>query len=74
VSRHRQFSNRCAIIAQEAYVGNRPNAGLGPQMKAFHLQTEPWLFAIDKQGVIVARLAGAFGVTELRHALQAALR
>jgi hypothetical protein len=43
-------------------------------MKAFHLQTEPWLFAINKKGVIVARLEGAFGVNELRQALQAALR
>ena len=43
-------------------------------MKAFQLRTEPWLFAIDRHGVIVARLEGAFGTTELAEALKAALR
>jgi hypothetical protein len=74
VSLQRQFGNRISFIHQEVYVGNQPNKGLRPQMKAFHLQTEPWLFAINKQGAIVARLEGAFGVNELRQALQAALR
>ena len=74
VSLQRQFGGRIAFIHQEVYVGNQPNKGLRPQMKAFHLQTEPWLFAINKQGVIVARLEGAFGVTEMRQALHAALK
>jgi hypothetical protein len=43
-------------------------------MKAFHLQTEPWVFAINRQGVVVARLEGAFGLNELRQAIQSALR
>ena len=34
-------------------------------MKAFHLQTEPWLFTINRHGIITARLEGAFGTTEL---------
>ena len=74
VSLQKQFGNKISFIHQEVYVGNQPNKGLRPQMKAFHLQTEPWLFAINKKGVIVARLEGAFGVNELRQALQAALR
>ena len=74
VSLQKQFANKISFIHQEVYVGNQPNKGLRPQMKAFHLQTEPWLFAINKHGVIVARLEGAFGVNELRQALQAALR
>ena len=36
-----------------------------PQVKAFHLPSEPWLFAIDRQGVIRAVVEGAFGVDEL---------
>ena len=32
-------------------------------MKAFHLQTEPWLFTINRHGGIAARLEGAFGAT-----------
>ena len=74
VSLQKQFDNKISFIHQEVYVDNQPNKGLRPQMKAFHLQTEPWLFAINKKGVIVARLEGAFGVNELRQALQAALR
>jgi hypothetical protein len=47
--------------------------GLRPQLQAFHLQTEPWLFTINKDGRIAARLEGSFGVNEFRRAIQAAL-
>jgi hypothetical protein len=55
-------------------VNNNPELGLRPQLKAFHLETEPWLFTIDRHGVIRARLEGAFGLREARQALEAALR
>jgi hypothetical protein len=55
-------------------VNNQPSKGLRPQLKAFHLETEPWLFIINRRGVIAARLEGAFGVNEFTQALQAALR
>ncbi|HZU40053.1 MAG TPA: hypothetical protein VE992_03325 [Solirubrobacteraceae bacterium] len=74
VSLEHEFAGRIAFIHEEVYVDNQPSKGLRPQMKAFHLQTEPWLFAIDRHGVIVARLEGAFGVNELRQALEAAMR
>ena len=73
VSLQKQFPG-IDFIHEEVYVDNQPSKGLRPQMKAFHLQTEPWLFAINRHGVIVARLEGAFGANELRAALQAALR
>ena len=69
-----RFGNQVAFIHEEVYVDNQPSKGLRPQLKAFHLRTEPWLFAINRKGVIVARLEGAFGTTELRQAVQAALR
>jgi hypothetical protein len=56
------------------YVNNNPKQGLRPQLKEFHLQTEPWMFVINSRGVIVARFEGAFGTTELRGALEQALR
>ena len=68
-----QFAGRIVFIHQEVYVQNQPSRGLRPQLKAFHLQTEPWLFAINREGMIVARLEGAFGLVELRHALESAL-
>jgi hypothetical protein len=69
-----RFGSKVAFIHQEVYVDNQPSKGLRPQLKAFHLRTEPWLFAINRHGEIVARLEGAFGTSELTHAIQAALR
>ena len=69
-----QFSGRVTFIHEEVYVGNDPTKGLRPQMKAFHLETEPWLFTVNRQGRIAARLEGAFGVNEFRQAIEAALR
>jgi hypothetical protein len=69
-----QFGNRITFIHQEVYVDNQPSKGLRPQLKAFHLQTEPWLFAINRQGVIAARLEGAFGLHAITQAIEAALR
>jgi hypothetical protein len=69
-----RFGSKVAFIHQEVYVDNQPSKGLRPQLKAFHLRTEPWLFAINRQGKIVARLEGAFGTNELNQAIQAALR
>jgi hypothetical protein len=74
VSLQHQFAGRITFIHEEVYAGNQPSHGLRPQMKAFHLQTEPWLFTINRRGVIAARLEGAFGVNELRQALDAALK
>jgi hypothetical protein len=74
VQLQREFGNRITFIHEEVYAGNQPSKGFRPQMKAFHLRTEPWLFAINRRGVIVARLEGAFGTTALTQALQAALR
>jgi hypothetical protein len=69
-----EFGNRIVFIHQEVYANNNPAKGLRAQMKAFHLQTEPWAFAINRQGVVVARLEGAFGLNELRQAIEAALK
>jgi hypothetical protein len=69
-----EFGGRVVFIHEEVYVGNDPTKGLRPQMRAFHLETEPWLFTINARGLIAARLNGAFGVHEARAALEAALR
>jgi hypothetical protein len=74
VSLQRQFGDRVSFVHEEVYVKNQPAKGLRPQMKAFHLQTEPWLFTITRSGVIAARLEGAFGVSAVTRALEAALR
>lgn len=68
------YGSRMTFIHNEVYVGNDPRRGLRPQLKAFGLTTEPWLFAIDRHGRIAARLEGAFGIAEFRAAIEAALR
>ncbi|MGO9882813.1 MAG: hypothetical protein ACLPV4_07330 [Solirubrobacteraceae bacterium] len=69
-----EFGNRITFIHEEVYTDNQPSKGLRPQLRAFHLRTEPWMFTINRHGIIAARLEGAFGTTELRQALQAALQ
>jgi hypothetical protein len=69
-----QYGNKVTFIHQEVYVDNQPTKGLRPQLKAFHLQTEPWLFAINRHGIITARLEGSFGVNAFTQAIQSALR
>jgi hypothetical protein len=74
VALQHQFGSRIAFIHQEVYVDNDPTKGLRPQLHSFHLETEPWLFTINRKGVITSRLDGVFGVGEARAALEGALR
>jgi hypothetical protein len=69
-----RFGNQVAFVHEEVYVDNQPSKGLRPQLKAFHLRTEPWLFVMNRTGTIVARLEGAFGINEVTQAIHAALR
>lgn len=64
-----KFEPRADFIHQEVYEDNEISKGLRPQLKAFHLPTEPWTYLIDKQGVIKDRLSGAYGVDELEEAM-----
>jgi len=68
------YGKRMSFVHQEVYVDNDPNRGLRPQLRAFGLETEPWLFTFDRQGRVAARLEGAFGLGEFRRAIEAALR
>jgi hypothetical protein len=58
------YGDRAAFIHMEIYENNEPPK-TRPQVRAFHLPTEPWLFAINRQGTVRAALEGAFGVDEL---------
>jgi hypothetical protein len=60
-----QYDDKAAFIHMEIYKDNDPSKGVRPQVRAFHLPSEPWLFAIDRQGVIRAEIEGAFGVDRL---------
>jgi hypothetical protein len=68
-----KYGDRIEFIHQEVYADNDPNAGLRPPLQAFHLRTEPWLFVVNAQGKITARLEGSFGLTAFEDALKTAL-
>jgi hypothetical protein len=57
-----------AFIHMEIYEDNKPPR-LRPQVEAFGLPTEPWLFVIDCEGRIDTRIEGAFSATELEAAI-----
>ncbi len=70
----RSYGDRITFIHEEVYVDNQVKRGLRPQLRAFGLQTEPWLFTFRADGRIAARLEGAFGTRAFRAALDASLR
>lgn len=57
----RKYGDEAAFIHMEIYNGNDPSKGVRPQVRAFHLPSEPWLFAINRHGVVSAAIEGAFG-------------
>jgi hypothetical protein len=69
-----RYGSRMAFIHQEVYNHNKVADGLRPQLRAFHLQTEPWLFTFDRSGRVAARLEGSFGLHAMAKAINAALR
>ncbi len=60
-----QFDGKAAFIHMEIYNDNDPSKGVRPQVRAFHLPSEPWLFAINRKGVVQAVVEGAFGVERM---------
>ncbi|HEX5714187.1 MAG TPA: hypothetical protein VFX85_12820 [Solirubrobacterales bacterium] len=56
-----RFGDDVSFIHSEIYKGNDPNAGIRPQVLAFRLHSDTWLFAIDEDGVVQERLEGAWG-------------
>jgi hypothetical protein len=68
-----KYEPEADFIHQEVYVDNEIAKGLRPQLKAFHLPTEPWTYLIGADGVIKDRLSGAYGVDELEEAMRTIL-
>lgn len=62
-----------SFIHMEVYKENDPNKGIRPQLKAYGLPTEPWLFVIDERGVVSSAIEGGFSARELERALEQVL-
>jgi hypothetical protein len=56
-----EFEGKANFIHMEIYNDNDPSKGVRPQVREFHLPSEPWLFAINREGVVSAAIEGAFG-------------
>ncbi len=65
-----EYGDDAAFIHQEIWVDNVLGEKLRPQVDAYGLRSEPWLFVIDKNGEVTTRIEGAFSVSELEKALQ----
>jgi hypothetical protein len=68
-----KYGDKVEFIHQEVYTDNDPNKGLRKPLQEFGLPTEPWLFVVDTNGKITARLEGSFGLGAFEQALQTAL-
>jgi hypothetical protein len=68
-----KYGRQMDFIHQEVYVDNNATLGLRKPLQEFHLQTEPWLFVVNKKGIITARLEGSIGVREFENAVKSGL-
>jgi hypothetical protein len=68
-----QYGGKVTFIHQEIYNDNDPAKGFRSQVGKWRLPTEPWAFAIDKQGKVVGRLEGAFSAPEMQALAQKAM-
>ena len=59
-----------AFIHMEIFNDNDPNKDVRPQVRAYRLPIEPFLFVIDRQGTIRTALDGPFGPERLTRAVE----
>ncbi len=57
------------FIHMEVFRDNRIDRGIRPQMAAFKLRSEPWVFTFDRSGKVAARIEGAYSERELEDAI-----
>jgi hypothetical protein len=69
-----EFGDKLAWIHQEVWKDNKLNGQLREPLTAFHLQTEPWLFVVGKDGRVKARLEGSFGQRAFKDAIEKGLQ
>lgn len=69
----REYGDQMEFIHQEVFVDNDPSAGVRTPLAEFGLSTEPWLFVIDGDGVVTARLEGSFGLGAFEQAVRSGL-
>jgi hypothetical protein len=68
-----EYGDKAAFIHMEIYNDNDPGKGVRPQVRAFHLPSEPWLFTIDRKGNVSDAVEGAFGLKLMHEAVDKAI-
>jgi len=68
-----EYGDEAAFIHMEIYKDNDPAQGVRPQVRKFHLPTEPFLFTIDRNGVVADAVEGAFGLELMHEAVDKAI-
>jgi hypothetical protein len=65
-----EYGDEVEFIHMEVFEDNEIEKGVRPQVAAYDLKTEPWLFVIDSDGKVSTAIEGAFSVTELEQAVE----
>jgi hypothetical protein len=68
-----QFRGHVNFIHIEVYKNANPADGYAPTFLQWHLQTEPWVFVVNRAGIITARFEGPSAASELDTAIRADL-
>jgi hypothetical protein len=69
-----EFGDEAAFIHMEIYKDNDPSLEVvRPQVRTYNLPSEPWLFTIDKNGVVSSVDEGAFGPELMDEAVEKAI-
>jgi hypothetical protein len=64
-----ETGEKAAFIHMEIYNDNDPAKSVRPQARAFRLPSEPWLFTINRSGVVSSVVEGAFGLERMNQAV-----
>jgi hypothetical protein len=64
------YGDEADFIHMEIWKDNDISKGPRPQVQAYNLESEPWTFLIDRDGIVRDRIEGAFGVSELEEAMR----
>lgn len=67
------YGDKAAFIHMEIYNENDPAKRVRPQVRAFHLPTEPYLFTIDRGGIVRAAIEGPVGLKLMSKAVDKAI-
>jgi hypothetical protein len=68
-----EYGDKAAFIQMEIYNENDPAKLVRPQVRAFRLPSEPYLFAIDRDGIVRDTVEGAFGLKLMHEAVDKAI-